>query len=242
MSARDRLGLGEAFHTRWYIGLRAALSVGIPLLAGVAAGRPSWGALASMGGFAGFYGPDTPYRHRIRLIAGVGLALAIVVPLSSLSASRAWLSVSLCGVLAGAAAFAGLALRVPPPREYLILLAMLAATGIPAGGVAALRECALVAAGAAIGGLISQAPMLGGRRAVPETRALAQAWDSVHDVLATAGTPAAARSRGRAVAAMNYACETLRQAGRGSPYEGATEYRIAHVYQDAQHAGCEKPD
>lgn len=36
--------------------------------------------------------------------------------------------------------------------------------------------------------------------------------------------------------------EALREAGRGSPYEGATEYRIAHVYQDAQHAGCEKPD
>jgi|SRR5690242_12464227 hypothetical protein len=36
--------------------------------------------------------------------------------------------------------------------------------------------------------------------------------------------------------------DALRQAGRGSPYEGATEYRIAHVYQDAQRAGCEKPD
>jgi hypothetical protein len=36
--------------------------------------------------------------------------------------------------------------------------------------------------------------------------------------------------------------DALREAGRGSPYEGATEYRIVHVYQDAQHAGCEKPD
>ena len=36
--------------------------------------------------------------------------------------------------------------------------------------------------------------------------------------------------------------DALREAGRGSPYEGATEYRIAHVYQDAQHAGCEKSD
>lgn len=36
--------------------------------------------------------------------------------------------------------------------------------------------------------------------------------------------------------------DALRQAGRGSPYAGATEYRIAHVYQDAQHAGCEKRD
>ena len=36
--------------------------------------------------------------------------------------------------------------------------------------------------------------------------------------------------------------DALREAGRGSPYEGATEYRIVHVYQDAQHAGCEKLD
>jgi hypothetical protein len=36
--------------------------------------------------------------------------------------------------------------------------------------------------------------------------------------------------------------DALREAGRGSPYQGVTEYRIAHVYQDAQHAGCEKPD
>ena len=36
--------------------------------------------------------------------------------------------------------------------------------------------------------------------------------------------------------------DALRKAGQGSPYEGATEYRIARVYKDAQHAGCEKLD
>ncbi len=36
--------------------------------------------------------------------------------------------------------------------------------------------------------------------------------------------------------------DALRDAGRGSPYQGATEYRIAHIYQNAQRAGCEKPD
>lgn len=36
--------------------------------------------------------------------------------------------------------------------------------------------------------------------------------------------------------------DALRDAGHGSPYAGATEYRITHVYQDAQRAGCEKPD
>jgi hypothetical protein len=46
--------IGQAFGARWQLGLRAALSVGIPLMAGVIAGRPSWGAVASFGGFAGF--------------------------------------------------------------------------------------------------------------------------------------------------------------------------------------------
>jgi len=45
--------LGDAFRSRWYVGLRAALSVGVPLLVGVSAGRASWGALASIGSFAG---------------------------------------------------------------------------------------------------------------------------------------------------------------------------------------------
>ena len=36
--------------------------------------------------------------------------------------------------------------------------------------------------------------------------------------------------------------DALREAGHGSPYEGATEWRITHTFQDAQHAGCGKPD
>jgi hypothetical protein len=36
--------------------------------------------------------------------------------------------------------------------------------------------------------------------------------------------------------------DALREAGHSSPYEGATELRITHAFQDAQHAGCGKPD
>lgn len=34
--------------------------------------------------------------------------------------------------------------------------------------------------------------------------------------------------------------DELRRAGRGSPYEGATEWTITHTYDDAQKAGCVK--
>jgi uncharacterized membrane protein YccC len=142
------------------------------------------------------------------------VTLAVVVPLPSWLAPVAWLSVAFCGVVAGASAFACLALRAPPPREYLIVLALLAATGIPAGGLAPLRDCALVAAGAVTGGLVSLSPLLLGRAAVPESRALDRAREAVRDVLRTAGAADAARARSRAVAAVGHARETLRQAGQ----------------------------
>ena len=159
-----------AFHDRWHVGLRAALSVGIPLLAGVAAGRPSWGAVASMGGFAGFYAPNAPYRYRLRLVAGIGLVLTVVVPLGSLCAPVAVLSVVLTGAVAGAASYACLAPIVPPPREYLIILAALAATGLPSGPVAALRECALVALGALGGLAAAMAPRLAGAAGIVRSK------------------------------------------------------------------------
>ena len=125
--------LREAFASRRPFGLRAGLSVGIPLVAGALSHHASYGALASIGSFAGFYGPDAPYRHRIRLVAGVGVALTVLVPLGSLCAATAWLSVVLIGLVATTASFTYLTLRVPPPREYLIVLGVLAATGHPSG-------------------------------------------------------------------------------------------------------------
>jgi hypothetical protein len=50
----------------------------------------------------------------------------VLVPLGSLCAATAWLSVVLIGLVAGTASFTCLALRVPPPREYLIVLGVLA--------------------------------------------------------------------------------------------------------------------
>jgi hypothetical protein len=213
--AGRRLGhrLAEAFASRWPFGLRAGLSVGIPLVAGALTHHASYGALASIGSFAGFYGPATPYRHRIRLVAGVGVALIVLVPLGSLCAATAWLSVVLIGLVAAAASFTCLALRVPPPREYLIVLGVLAATGIPTGLTGALREAALVAAGAVIGGLITMAPALGPGRDRPQQRALAQAWAAVRQVLRTAGTTGATAARRQAVADVSQSREVLAQAG-----------------------------
>jgi uncharacterized membrane protein YccC len=223
---RLRRQLTEAFASRWPFGLRAGLSVGIPLVAGALSHHASDGALASIGSFAGFYGPDAPYRHRIRLVAGVGVALTVLVPLGSLCAATAWLSVLLIGLVAATASFACLALRVPPPREYLIVLGVLAATGIPAGLAGALREAALVAAGAVIGGLITLAPALGRGRERPQQLALAQAWAAVRHVFQTAGTAGAAAARSQAVTDLARSREVLAQAGAAGGAGRAGQYAM----------------
>jgi hypothetical protein len=82
-----------------------------------------------------------------------------VFPLAGLCSSRGWLAVLFAATVAAAASFACAALRLPPPREYLIILATLAGTAIPASPGAAARDCALVAAGAAVGVLITMSPL-----------------------------------------------------------------------------------
>lgn len=204
--------LADGLRSRWQTGLRAALCVGIPLLAGVGAGRASWGALASIGGFAGFYGPATPYWHRFKLTATIGIALAVVVPLGSLCSARGWLAVVFAGLVSTIASFGCTALRVPPPREYLIILAALAGTAIPASPGDAARDCALVAAGAALGVLITMAPAVAGRPDRLPAKAVASAWTALHDVLAAVGSPDGERARSAALAATGRAHDTVRQA------------------------------
>ena len=205
--------LCRTLRSRWHLGLRAALSVGIPLAAGVCSGRPGWGAVASFGGFAGFYATDAPRRHRTRVVAGVGVALTIVVPLGTVCSSRPWLAVFFAGAVAAVSSFVFLGLQVPPPREYLIVLAALAATGIPGGLTGALREGALVACGAAMACIVALTPTLGRRRLVPQARSLRQAWSAVAAVLDAAGTAEAERSREHALVSIGRARDVLGQAG-----------------------------
>lgn len=66
------------------------LCLALPLLVGVLTGHPADGAQASFGGLAGLYVPDSPYRYRARVIAGVGagLTLAVLRPARPVAARR----------------------------------------------------------------------------------------------------------------------------------------------------------
>ncbi|NJC84360.1 FUSC family protein [Planosporangium mesophilum] len=176
----------------------------LPLAIGVAVGHPAWGALASMGGFAGFYGSDTPYRYRARLVAGIGAALTLGVLLGGLASTRGWLAPLVAGAVAGATSFVCQAAEIPPPREYLIVLATLAATGIPVPADQALWNAGLTAAGAAVGWLVTMSPALGRARA-PERRAVRAALEAVAGLLARTGGPDAGAARHQAVTAVRRA-------------------------------------
>ncbi|MEV0074086.1 MULTISPECIES: FUSC family protein [unclassified Amycolatopsis] len=199
--------LSAAFVARWPLGARGAASVGVPLLVGVLAGRADLGAIASLGGLAGVYAGDAPRRHRLRVVAAVGLALTVLVPLSGLAAWAPWLSIVFVGLAAAGTSFACLATRVPPPREYLIVLAVLVASGEPVGPADALVHGAFVAAGALTGFVVSS--VIGPGDGLD--RVTGQVWDAVGDVLRTAGTSAAADTRRKAVGALSRGLETSRQ-------------------------------
>ncbi|HEV7897732.1 MAG TPA: FUSC family protein [Planosporangium sp.] len=206
--------------SRLRVAVRAMLSMTLPLAIGVAMGHPDWGALASMGGFAGFYGADAPYRYRARLVAGIGFGLTVGVLLGGLASTQGWLAPLVAGAVAAAMSFACQAAEIPPPREYLIVLATLAATGIPVDAHQALRNAGLTAAGAGIGWLVTMSPVLGRARA-PERRAVRTSLEAVAGLLARTGKPDAGAARHQAVTAVRRA--------RGAVMQGAlpAEHRLS---------------
>jgi uncharacterized membrane protein YccC len=205
--------LQETVTMRWAGALRAGASLGVPLIAGALFGHPSWGAVASLGSFAGFYGREDPYRHRLRLTAGVGAALVLIVLVGSLCSATPALQIVFAGTVAAASSFVCLSLRIPPPREFLIVLPALVAAALPGGPGAAGVHCALAAAGAVIAVAIGVSPRLFGTADGPERAALDSAWQAVIAVLGTAGGPHPARQQAPAVAAVRRARDALAAAG-----------------------------
>ncbi|MGC9671351.1 FUSC family protein [Planosporangium sp. 12N6] len=198
------IAIRAAAPARVRVAVRAMLSMTLPLAIGVAIGHPGWGALASVGGFAGFYGADLPYRYRGRLVAGIGVGITLGVLLGALTSTRGWLAAPVAGVVAAVASLLCQAAEVPPPREYFIVLATLSATGIPVDARQAVLHTGLTAVGAAIGWLVSMSPAIGRYRA-PEHRAVRAALDAVATLLARTGRPDAGLARHTAVTAVRRA-------------------------------------
>ena len=206
------LALRDAAPQRAGIAVRAMVCVALPLAIGVAAGHPRSGATASFGGLAGLYVPQSPYRYRARVVAAVGAALAIAVLIGSMAGSRTWVAAVVTGLAAGAASFVCQAAELPPPRELMLIMTLLASTAVPAGLAGAAQRAGLAAAGAAFAWLVTMSPALSRRRRrLPERRAVDGALAAVAALLDTVGTGEAPAARHTAVESVRRARTTVAQ-------------------------------
>ena len=190
------LAVRAAAPARAGVAARAALAVAVPLTAGALAGRPQLGAAASFGALAVLYVPQAPYRYRAQVVAWVGAGLVLAVLLGALAADRGALTVLVVGLVAGLASFACQAAELPPPRELMVVMAVLAATDVP-GSPPTLA--ALAAGGAAVAWLLTMAPALTGDRRAPERAAVSAALTAIAGLLDAVGSPDAPAARYAAV-------------------------------------------
>jgi uncharacterized membrane protein YccC len=204
------------------VALRATLAVALPLSVGVAAGRPELGAAASFGALAVLYVPQAPYRYRARVVRRVGLGLVAAVLLGSLAAGHGVVTALVAGLVAGTASFACQAAELPPPRELMLVMAVLAATDMPSDPAGAATRAGLAAAGALVAWLLTMAPALAGRWRAPEQAAVVAAVGAVAGLLDAVGSAGAGAARHAAVTGVQRARAAVSQAALppGHPLAG----------------------
>ncbi|MEE1837245.1 FUSC family protein [Streptomyces sp. SP17KL33] len=175
---------------------RAAIALTLPLVLGLAAGRPEYGALASMGALSGVIS-DTAAAYRMRLlkIAVPQLFAAVGITLGSLAYGQGWVTV---GVLTGVALVSGMISSIGAVASVsglLLLLNSVIGAGLPMPGPWWLAPLLMTGGGFLVLALALLAWPL--RAGVPERAAVADTYREVADLLATmtADTPAAPSTR-----------------------------------------------
>jgi hypothetical protein len=87
----------------------------------------------------------------------------LAILLGGLAAGHTAVAALVTGLIAGVASFACQAAELPPPRELMIVVAVLAATDMHTDTVGALQRAGLAAAGALFAWLVTMGPALLGR-------------------------------------------------------------------------------
>lgn len=107
---------------RWWAGLRAALSIGLPLLLGTLWGDQELGLVAAMGGFTALYGTDRSRREQWRLLPWVAVGLVLSAAAGAFLGGTMWttaLALTAVSAVAGAAAWG---FRIGAPGALLFVL------------------------------------------------------------------------------------------------------------------------
>lgn len=163
---------------------RAAIGLTLPLALGLAAGRPEYGALASMGALSGVIS-DTASAYRMRLIniAIPQLFAAVGITLGSLVYGQGWVTV---GVLTLAALVSGMISSIGAVASVsglLLLLNSVVGAGLPLPGQWWLAPVLMTGGGLLVLALALLAWPL--RAGVPERDSVADTYRKVADLLAT---------------------------------------------------------
>jgi hypothetical protein len=192
-SARHPVSLGMSVlnmlresGARWPSACRAALSLGLPVAAGWAAGDISAGLIATIGAFTALYAADRPYRNRARLLACIALSLSAVVSLGAWAQHWPAAVVPAIVFIAMAATFLCHTFRIGPPGAYLFALACAAGTAMP---VSADRIGLLALGGGIVAWVVHMCGALFAPRG-PEKAAVAAAARAVAQCARATGTVA----------------------------------------------------
>ncbi|WP_371578736.1 FUSC family protein [Streptomyces sp. NBC_01314] len=166
---------------------RAAVALTLPLVLGLAAGRPEYGALASMGALSGVIS-DTAAAYRMRLlnIAIPQLFAAVGITLGSLVYGQGWITVAaltLAALVSGMISSIG---AVASVSGLLLLLNSVVGAGLPMPGEWWLAPVLMTGGGLLVLALALLAWPL--RAGVPERVAVADTYRRVADLLATTTT------------------------------------------------------
>lgn len=157
---------------------RAALAMGIPVLAGWLAGDTTAGLMATLGAFTALYCGDRPYAARAIALAVIALAFAGAVVFGLWLEPHGWAVLPALVLVAMLATWLCNAMRVGPPGAYLFVLACASGTAMPAGHLPAWHAGLLVLAGGAVAWALHTAGALWQLRG-PERRAVAAAARAV---------------------------------------------------------------
>ncbi|WP_336799005.1 FUSC family protein [Kaistia sp. MMO-174] len=210
---RSTLSLGMMFRLRdakrrWPFAMRAALCMGIPVVAGWALGDTSAGLMATTGAFTALYGSDRPYLNRAYYLALIALAFTIAVSLGVWAQATPWMVVPAIALMAMVATFLCNALRVSPPGAYMFTLACAAGTAIHAPHLTVGHTALLVSAGGVVAWIAHMIGAFFWPRG-PERKAVAASAEAVARFIEAIGTPAQDAARHNAAQSMQESWTTL---------------------------------
>lgn len=120
-TVRDVAELNEG-PWRWALGVETAVAIGVPMALFIFTGHPSYGLIASLGGFTVMYAVSHTLRDRLRALPFVGIGLIIASALGVLCAMNEWMTAVCLVVVTVVSAILTFGTGLGPPGPVLFVL------------------------------------------------------------------------------------------------------------------------